>query len=168
MSGTEVIFYIIGTMTALAGIGVVTLRSVVHAALSLVAAVLGVAAVFLLLSVEFLFLTQVLLYGGAVTILLLFALMLTRVRDVPALMVGAQWPLGLLAAGSFFAVFTVSVFDTEWRWARDNEELTSVAFEDIGDTLFRVWAVPFEIASLVLLVALVGAIVLGRQEAGDR
>jgi NADH-quinone oxidoreductase subunit J len=165
MSATEVIFYIIGAITVLGGIGVVTFRSVVHAALSLIVAILGVAAVFLLLSVEFLFLTQVLLYGGAVTILLLFALMLTRVRDTPALMLGAQWPVGLLASAVFLAVFTVSVFDTEWRG--DTDDLTSVPFEDIGDTLFRVWAVPFEIASLVLLVALVGAIVLGRVEEGD-
>jgi NADH:ubiquinone oxidoreductase subunit 6 (subunit J) len=80
-------------------------------------------------------------------------------------MIGAQWPIGLLASAVFLAVFTVSIFDTEWRG--DTEDLTSVPFEDIGDTLFRVWAVPFEIASLVLLVALVGAIVLGRVEEGD-
>ncbi|MPZ22132.1 MAG: NADH-quinone oxidoreductase subunit J [Dehalococcoidia bacterium] len=165
MSSTEVIFYVLGGLTALAGIGVVTFRSVVHAALALIVTLLGVAATFLLLSVEFLFLAQLLIYGGAVTVLLLFALMLTRVRDVPALMVGAQWPLALLAAGSFLGIFAFSIFDTEWRG--DTENLTPIPFADIGDTLFRVWAVPFEIASLVLLVALVGAIVLGRQEEGD-
>ena len=165
MSSTEVIFYILAAITALAGIGVVTFRSVVYAALSLVISLLGVAAIFLLLSVEFLFLVQLLIYGGAVVILLLFAIMLTRVRDTPAMMIGAQWPVALLAAGAFLAVFTFSIFDTDWRGNTD--EVTSVAFEDIGDTLFRVWAVPFEVASLVLLVALVGAIVLGRQEEGE-
>jgi NADH-quinone oxidoreductase subunit J len=162
MSATEVIFYIIGAITVIAGVGVVTFRSVVHAALSLIVSLLGVAAIFLLLSVEFLLLAQLLIYGGAVTVILLFALMLTRVRDVPSAMIGGQWPLGLIVAGSFLAVFSFSVFDTEWRG--DNGEVTSVPFEDIGDTLFRVWAVPFEIVSLVLLVALVGAIVMGRGE----
>jgi NADH-quinone oxidoreductase subunit J len=165
MSSTEVIFYILAAITALAGIGVVTFRSVVYAALSLIISLLGVAAIFLLLSVEFLFLVQLLIYGGAVVILLLFAIMLTRVRDTPAMMIGAQWPVALLAASAFLAVFTFSIFDTDWRGNTD--EVTSVAFEDIGDTLFRVWAVPFEVASLVLLVALVGAIVLGRQEEGE-
>lgn len=165
MSGAEAAFFLIAAITVASGAGVVLSKNVVHAALFLIGTLLGVAGVFLLLSVEFLALVQVLIYAGAVTILLLFALMLSRVRDEPAGMVGGQWPLGFIVAAIFLGVFGFAVFET--RWPGNTEELTAVPFETIGEVLFRNWAVPFEVASLVLLVALVGAIVLGRQEEGE-
>ena len=76
-----VLFYILGAVTLFGAFGVVATRNVVYAALFLIASLLGVAGLFVLLYAEFLALVQILIYGGAITILLLFALMLTRARE---------------------------------------------------------------------------------------
>jgi NADH-quinone oxidoreductase subunit J len=165
MSYEEVIFYFVAALTVVGGLGVVLARNVVHSALFLIMALLAVAAAFILLSAEFLAIVQVLIYGGAVTILILFAMMLTRVRDTPAALDGPQRPLAALAALSFLVLSNLAVVSTEWPG--ETEEITVIAFSDLGDELFRNWAAPFEVASLVLLVALVGAIILARGEEGE-
>ncbi|TMF12833.1 MAG: NADH-quinone oxidoreductase subunit J [Chloroflexi bacterium] len=149
MTYEEVIFYVIAVPTVVGAIGVVTARNVVHSALFLILSLLSVAGIFILLSAEFLAIVQVLIYGGAVTILVLFAMMLTRVRDLPVALDGPQRPFAALAAGAFMAVSIFSMVST------------------IGNDLFTTWAVPFEVASLVLMVALLGAIVLARGEEGE-
>ena len=165
MSYEEVIFYFVAALTVLGGLGVVFARNVVHSALFLIMALMAVAAVFILLSAEFLAIVQVLIYGGAVTILILFAMMLTRVRDMPGALDGPQRPFAAVAAAAFLAISILAVVSTEWPG--ETEEVTVIAFSDLGDKLFRNWAVPFEVASLVLLVALIGAIILAREEEGE-
>lgn len=166
MTVAQGIFYLIAALAVGGGLGVVLMRNAVYAALFLILALLAVAGLYILLASEFLALVQVLIYGGAVTVLLLFALMLTRARDVPETMVGAQWPLAGFAS-LFLAGLLIAVFGTT-DWPGDADGMVTRAFfETVGDALFRQWAVPFEIASLVLLVALVGAIVLARQEEGE-
>lgn len=140
-------------------------RSVVHAALFLILALLSVAAVFILLSAEFLAIVQVLIYGGAVTILVLFAMMLTRVRDLPQPSDGAQRPFAALAAGAFLGISVLAAVATDWPG--ETEKITVVTLNELGEALFRTWAIPFEIASLVLLVALIGGIILARSEEGE-
>ncbi len=165
---TQIFFDIIAATVIIGGLGVVLVRSTVYAALFLIMSLMGVAGFYILLSVEFLALVQVLIYGGAVTVLLLFALMLTRKRDVeqqePA--DGDQKPLAAVAGLALLAGFITMAYKT--TWPRDINEITTVPFNDIGSALFNRWAVPFEIASGVLLVALVGAIVLAMQEEGER
>ena len=165
MSYEEVIFYFVAALTVLGGLGVVLARNVVHSALFLIVALMAVAAVFILLSAEFLAIVQVLIYGGAVTILILFAMMLTRVRDMPGALDGPQRPFAALAAAAFLAISILAVVSAEWPG--ETEEITVIAFSDLGDKLFRNWAAPFEVASLVLLVALIGAIILAREEEGE-
>jgi NADH-quinone oxidoreductase subunit J len=163
---TLAFFYVMAATVLAGAAGVVLVRSTVYAALLLIVSLMGVAGIYILLSVEFLALVQVLIYGGAVTVLVLFALMLTRVRDLNEKLDGDQKPLAAVAAlallGAFIAVWS------QTDWPRDNETLTTVPFSTIGDALFARWAVPFEIASAVLLVALVGAVVIASQEEGER
>ena len=165
MSYEEVIFYFVAALTVLGALGVVLARNVVHCALFLILALLAVAGVFILLSAEFLAIVQVLIYGGAVTILILFAMMLTRVRDTPQALDGPQRPFAALAAAAFLGLSILAAVSTEWPG--ETEEITLVPFRDLGESLFRNWAAPFEIASLVLLVALIGAIILARGEEGE-
>jgi NADH:ubiquinone oxidoreductase subunit 6 (subunit J) len=165
MSYEEVIFYFVAALTVLGGLGVVLARNVVHSALFLILALLAVAAVFILLSAEFLAIVQILIYGGAVTILILFAMMLTRVRDMPQALDGPQRPFAALAAGAFLGLSILTVVSTQWPG--ETEKITVIPFADLGDKLFRNWAAPFEVASLVLLVALIGAIILARGEEGE-
>ena len=165
MTYEEVIFYVVAVPTVVGAIGVVTARNVVHSALFLILSLLSVAGIFILLSAEFLAIVQVLIYGGAVTILVLFAMMLTRVRDMPAALDGPQRPFAALAAGVFMVVSIFSMVSTEWPG--ETEKINVISIEQIGNDLFTTWAVPFEVASLVLMVALLGAIVLARGEEGE-
>ncbi len=165
MSYEEAIFYVVAVVTVVGALGVVLARNVVHSALFLILSLMAVAAVFILLAAEFLAIVQVLVYGGAVTILILFALMLTRVRDMPAALDGPQKPFAALTAGAFMGISILAILDTDWPGQTD--EVNVVPFEEIGKALFTTWAAPFEIASLVLLVALLGAIILARGEEGE-
>ncbi len=181
MTYEEVIFYVVAVVTVAGALGVVLARNIVHAALFLILALLAVAGVFILLSAEFLAIVQILIYGGAVTILILFAMMLTRARDLPQSasggsgqgpsassgqgLDGPQRPIAALAAGAFLGTSILAVVTTDWPG--ETKRITVVPFRDLGEALFRTWALPFEIASLVLLVALVGAIILARGEEGE-
>jgi NADH-quinone oxidoreductase subunit J len=165
VSVEEGVFYVIAAVTVAGGMGVVFARNVVYSALFLILALLAVAGIFLLLSAEFLALVQILIYGGAVTILVIFALMLTRVQDMPAALDGPQKPFAVLAALGVLAVFLLAAVGTDWPG--QTEEINAIPLRDFGDALFRTWAHPIEVASLVLMVALVGAIVLARGEEGE-
>ncbi len=166
MSYEEGIFYFVAAVTVLGALGVVLARNVVHSALFLILALLAVAGVYILLSAEFLAIVQVLIYGGAVTILILFAMMLTRVRDMPQALDGPQRTFAALAAGAFLGLSVLAVVSADWP-GKSQDEVTVIPIRELGDVLFRNWAVPFEVASLVLLVALIGAIILARSEEGE-
>ena len=165
MSNEEVIFYFVAALTVISALGVVTARNVVHSALFLILSLISVAGIFILLAAEFLAIVQVLVYGGAVTILILFAMMLTRVRDITGSLNGKQAPLAALVSAGFAAVSIFALTTTDFPGETD--EIHVITTEQIGDALFTTWAVPFEIASLVLMVALIGAIVIARGEEGE-
>lgn len=160
MSLFNVAFYILAIVATVTGLGVVFSKNAAHSALFLVAALVAVAGVYFVVLADFLALVQLLLYAGAVTILLLFALMLTRSEssspDNP------QKPLAALVASVFFGIIVYAVYNTPWPVA--GEGLRRVTLEDLGGSLFSQWVIPFEVASLVLLVALLGAIIIARTE----
>ena len=151
-----VLFYITAALVIGGGLGVVMTRNIVHAAFALMVAMVGVAGVFLLMFAEFLALVQLLIYGGAIVIVILFALMLTRIQDFEHLTDNRQWPIAALIASGLFVLLAVAVVDTSVSTGRRE----SVDFSLLGETLFTDWAVPFEVASLILLVALIGSIIL--------
>jgi NADH-quinone oxidoreductase subunit J len=164
MTVAEVIFYILAIITIVASIGVVTTANVVHAALALILSLLGVAGFYVLLSSEFLALVQILIYAGTISILMLLALMLTRGRqqNLPSVGAGAQWPLALAGTVVLVAVLLTAVFDVEWP--RDNGIVTLVDINTLGNALFRDWLLPFELVSVVLTVALIGAVVIAHRD----
>ena len=144
------------------GFGVVASRNVVHAALFLLLSLAAVAGVYLLLFAEFLALVQVLIYGGAITIVLLFAIMLTRGRDYPIISDNRGWPIAIVVSLTAFCVLLASFLIN--RTQSEAPEADDLSFtRDLANPLFTDWVVPFEIASLVLLVALIGAIVIAHE-----
>ncbi|MGE5597102.1 MAG: NADH-quinone oxidoreductase subunit J [Hyphomicrobiales bacterium] len=165
---TEVLWWIFAVGIVAASAGVVFSRSVIHAAIFLIGSLAGVGAMYVFLTVEFLALVQFLIYGGAVTVLILLALMLTRMGagGVPERVTGAQAPfaaaVGLVLAG---VLVGVSV-GTDWR---DNvpDKPVNIPIDAISERLFADFGAPFVIASALLLVALIGAIILARQEEGE-
>ncbi len=160
MSLFNVAFYILAIVATVTGLGVVFSKNAAHSALFLVAALVAVAGVYFVVLADFLALVQLLLYAGAVTILLLFALMLTRSEssspDNP------QKPLAALVASVFFGIIVYAVYNTPWPVV--GEGLRRVTLEDLVGSLFSQWVIPFAVASLVLLVALLGAIIIARTE----
>ena len=160
----EVVFYVIAILTIIAAVGVVTIPNVVHAALFLILTLIGVAGFYVLLTSEFLALVQILIYAGTVSVLLLLALMLTRgqQQNLPTVASGAQWPLGLVAAGVLVAALVTAVLDS--TWPGDAGEVTIVSIETLGGALFRDWLLPFILLAVLLDIALTGAIILARQD----
>ena len=159
MSLSLIAFYFLGAMCLGGALGVVVSRNVVHAAFLLLLSLMGVAGIFLLLLAEFLALVQVLIYGGAVTIAILFVIMLTRAQEFHDLTDNPQRPLAVLAGLGIFGLLTAAMV----KGVPVEKTRSSVDFAELGDSLFTQWAVPFEVASLVLLVALIGAIIIARQ-----
>ncbi len=165
---TEVLWWIFAVATVVLSLGVVFSRSVIHSAIFLIGSLAGVGAMYLFLQVEFLALVQFLIYGGAVTVLILLALMLTRMdpsgRSVSVN--GAQMPFALLVGGGLLATLIAVAVDTAWPGDTDDSP-TNIGLNVISEKLFADFGAPFVIASAVLLVALIGAIILARQEEGE-
>ena len=105
---SEVLFVITAVLTVGGGLGVVVTRNVVHAALFLLLSLVSVAGLYLLLFAEFLALVQVLIYGGAIVIVLLFAIMLTRSQEYPRISDNPQWPLAIVAGLAVFGVLAAA------------------------------------------------------------
>jgi NADH-quinone oxidoreductase subunit J len=156
------VFVAIALATAGAAIKLVTTRNVVHAALSLLVVLAGAAVMFLLFTAEFLGWVQVLIYVGAVVVLLLFGLMLTR-APIGATATDTQTRGAAAAVATLVFVVTSSVL---WQ-AFEGQQLTFdevFSTEVLGATLFTRYVLPFEVVSVLLLAALVGAVVLARKE----
>lgn len=162
MSVEQVVFYIVAAIAVLAGLGVVLSRDIVHSALFLILALLMTAGVFVLLASEFLALVQILVYGGGITILVIFALMITQLRSARQALDGPQKPFAAVAALALIGVVAFMTFDTEWLG--ETGEVSPISTEALSRTLFSDFLVPFEIVGFVLLVALIGAVVLARTD----
>ncbi|PSO46995.1 MAG: hypothetical protein BRC31_04140 [Actinobacteria bacterium QS_5_72_10] len=143
---------------------VVTARNVVHAALFLVVALVSVAASFLWLGAEFLAWAQVLVYVGAVIVLILFGLMLTRAPIGPMAQHNENRKLAAIVAVALFALLTglnVASFGGE------TIELRTTGAGQLGEVLYLQWAFPFVVLGFLLTVSLIGALVLARREEGE-
>lgn len=168
-TGAEIAFVLVGVVVLGSALLVVSTRQVVHAALWLVVTLGGLAAEYLLLTAEFIAWVQVLIYVGAVVVLLLFGLMLTRAPigySEPA-DPAARIPAAVVALGATATLLTVIVdaFRTAYLHLGDD---TVGSTRVTGESLFKVWVLPFEVLSVLLLAALIGAIVLSRSRSGVR
>ncbi len=158
------VFGVIALAVLFSGFRVVTAKNVVHAALFLVGALAGTAALFLLLSAEFVAWVLVLVYIGAVIVLFLFGIMITRAptgldegldsdkRALPALLAVAMF--GLMTWASLDAFGTTQILTTG----------EPIATEVVGESLLGRFVIPFEVVSFVLLAALIGGITIARRD----
>jgi NADH-quinone oxidoreductase subunit J len=168
VSVVEVLFGLCGVVAVASALLVVTTQHMVHAALWLVVALGAIAGCYLLLSAEFVAWVQVLIYVGAIVVLLLFGLMLTRAP------IGASTDLdssprqrlaAAVTAAAAAGVLVTSVVDSfrgEHIELSDGHVAGSTRLT--GEAVFRNWVLPFEVLSLLLLAALIGAIVLSRRD----
>ena len=190
----DVVFWILSVMAVVGALGVVMVPDLFRAALLLIVVFIAVAGFFILLSAEFLAVVQVLIYVGAIAILIIFAVMLTRDVQHGNLPNRMQMPAAVLAALLFAALVAVAV-DTQWEFLPAEqqervdlvqtsavttltgdvlteagitgpEEQAEVQNAGLADLLISDYVLPFEAVSLLLLAALIGALVLVRPNPG--
>ncbi|TDB80686.1 NADH-quinone oxidoreductase subunit J [Actinomadura sp. KC216] len=168
MSGQEVVFALLGVVAVGSGILVVTTRNLVHAALWLVVSFGALAGGYLVLTAEFVAWVQVLIYVGAIVVLLLFGIMLTRapIGESADLDSGNRWAAATVAAATAAVLVTVVLMG--FRDERMPLREGSGSAEELGAAVFRTWVLPFEVLSVLLLSSLVGAIVLSRSDIRPR
>lgn len=164
MTGPEVFMLGAVVVGGAASLLVVTARNVVHAALFLVIALVSVAASFLWLGAEFLAWAQVLVYVGAVIVLILFGLMLTRAPIGPMTQHNENRKLAVTVSVGLFALLMVANFAS---FGDVRIDLTQTSAAPLGEVLYVAWAFPFVVLGFLLTVALIGALVLARREEGE-
>ena len=163
-TGADVVFGLLAAVAIVAALVVVTTKQIVHAALWLVVALGAVAGCYLVMTAEFVAWMQVLIYLGAVVVLLLFGMMLTRAPIGPSDdLTGANRVAALVVSVAVSAVLGVLVVDAYASTMLDVSGEASTA-SIMGEALFRYWVLPFEALSVLLLSALVGAIVLSKTD----
>jgi NADH:ubiquinone oxidoreductase subunit 6 (subunit J) len=158
----SVIFAILAGITLGSALMVVTSRNLLHSALWLIVSFFGIAGVFILLQAEFLAVVQVLVYIGAIAMLIIFAIMLTRrIMDPQLPRFNSQWGL----VGGFAALLFVGLAAVVTRvgWPVAAGEVSADAIAQLGVDFVGAYAVPFEIASVLLVVAMIGAIIIARE-----
>jgi len=171
MNGSEAIFGLLAAVTVLGAIGVITRKNPVHSALLLIATLMSVAGIYVLLEAEFLAAVQVLVYAGGVMVLFLFVIMLVdleqRGKSAGA---GRKLSKGTVALGAVLTVVFLCVLLSTFAMeplgaSHAGSEALRAGGGNLGSValvMFRYYLLPFELASVLLLVAMVGAIVLGR------
>ena len=167
----QIVFYVLALLTVLGGIGVVTFKNPVHSALSLLGTFLMVAGLFVLRHAEFLAAVQVLVYAGGIMVLFLFVIMLVNVKRVQpeTAFLSAQAPVAVLGGVLMGLLIAFGLLAGKLAAAAGGSPaaLQTVDGKVLGNTeavgwlLYRQYLVPFEIVSVVLLVAMIGAIVFG-------
>lgn len=161
----NIAFYIIAALIVFGAVRVVTVKNVMHAALWLVLVLAGVAAQYILLAAEFVAIAQVLVYLGAIIVLFLFGVMLTRTKagideelnNSKTMRIGA----GVIGV-ALLALMTYSL----WDGVRDTEfgNLGVQRTSEVSDSIFSTFLLPFEVLSVLLLAALIGAVVIARRD----
>ncbi len=169
----EVLLFAVGAALSVAGgLGVVAARQPVHSALSLLVVLGSLAVLYLTLAAEFLAVLQVIVYAGAIVVLFLFVIMLLHARSPEGLpsRVGGQWSVAVPLGLALWAGLSYAALQLPAQAPAVAEGFGST--EAVGRELFRTFLLPFEVASLLLLVGIVAAVVLGSsptpQEPGRR
>jgi NADH-quinone oxidoreductase subunit J len=163
VSSQEYAFVVLALVGTVAAVRVVTARNVVRAALYLVATLGSVGAIYLLLGSEFVGWVQILIYVGAIVILFLFGLMLTKAPIGREALDNQSRGLAALVGLAVLAGLVFLMQDA-FGWNDPKVELAHATSGAVGESIFRQYVLPFEAVSFVLLAALIGAIVLSRKD----
>ncbi len=162
---SSVLFFLLAVGVVGAGIAVVTLRNIIHSAVAMMICFGSLAGMYALLGAPIVAAAQVLIYLGAISVLILFAIMLTQAGDanLPAPF-HRQLPIAVVVALAIIGLVGWAVVQTDWAVAA---EPVVAGVEAIAMALFTDYALPFEIISLLILVAIIGAIFLARRPEED-
>jgi NAD(P)H-quinone oxidoreductase subunit 6 len=163
MEVSTVVFYLITVITVGSAAVVAFSRNIIYSAFSLLGTFMGIAGLYIFLGADFVAGVQVLIYVGGILVLILFAVMLThRITDVEITNRSAGRIPALIIIGVFFILLAQTIRETPWVKAKDIAHEPTTA--KIGELFLEQYLLPFELASLVLLAAMIGAVVLSRKE----
>jgi len=171
MSLELILFYIFATAAVVSSILMITRQNVVHSAVFLAATLLSVAGIFLTLHAEFLAGVQVIVYVGGILVLFVFVIMLIAVeRSIFERQYNRQWTLALVTAGILVVEIAYAIYQGKESFMLPPAVAAPVGAdipgnsERVGRALYTTYLLPFEIASILLLVAIVGAVVLAKRK----
>ena len=163
----NLVFYVLAGLTVLGGLAAVLLKNTVHCALALTVAFAGLALLFLELDAQFAGFAQILVYIGAVAILVVFAILLTRGSETPKDGVFSHtWLAGLAVAAAVFAVLGWAVIQSAPALPHESAAPV-VTVNQIGNALLGRYVLPLEIVALLLTAALVGAVIVAMHDKGE-
>ncbi len=158
-----IVFYAFAALTVGSAVIMVFSRNVIYSAVGLLFTFFGVAGIYVLLAADFLAVVQILIYAGGILILLLFGVMLSqRVTSVELRTGTMQFLPALLVVGGIFAILLRVVYKTSWNTTAVTEYVPTSKI--IGTLLMTDFLIPFEIVSVLLLAALIGAAFIARKE----
>ena len=162
---SSVLFFLLAIGVVGGGLAVVTLRNIIHSAVAMMVCFGSLAGMYALLGAPIVAAAQVLIYLGAISVLILFAIMLTQAGDanLPAPF-HRQLPIAAVVGMAIFGLVAWAVVQTDWGLAT---EAVGAGVAAIAEAVFTTYALPFEIISLLLLVAIIGAIYLARRPEED-
>lgn len=171
-TGLSPVFFLLGFIIIMSGIMVVSLKNIFHCAMALIVCLFAIAGVYILLHAEFLAAAQVLIYVGAVAILMIFAIMLTsnlasrKIQQVNKNVMAALLACVLFVFGTMYLLLTTGreLADGQFYWRFAKQALPTENVLTIGKLLMTEYMLPFEVVSVLLLAALIGAIALAREE----
>jgi NADH-quinone oxidoreductase subunit J len=164
MQSMNVTFYLIAVLTLAGGLAAILLKNLVHCVLALTVAFAGLALLFLELDAQFAGFAQILVYIGAVAILIVFAILLTRSSESPKGGVFSNtWIVGLVIAAGVFAVLGWAVLQSV-RAVPQQTAVPAVTVHDIGNALVGRYVLPLEIVALLLTAATIGAVIVAMHE----
>lgn len=156
-----VIFYLLAAVTVLPALGVILTRNIIYASIFLVISFSGVAGIFVILNADFLAAVQVLVYAGAIAVLIIFAIMMTHNTMRANLGNQQAWP-ALVITGALLVVFLAVLLQTSWPTSVLAPLETTTG--ELGKLLLNEFVLPFEVVSVLLVAAMIGAIVISRED----
>jgi NADH-quinone oxidoreductase subunit J len=161
------VFFLIAALTALSAVAAMSLRNLVHCALCAALTFGGLAGVFLQLGAQFVGLAQILVYVGAVAILIVFAILLTRgAESTGERAYSRSWPAGLAVAALVWISLSAAILGSTSRTvpAASTDVAAAVTARKIGESLMNEYVLPLEIVALLLTAATIGAVIIALQE----
>lgn len=172
ITGTLILFFLFAVLIVASSLGVVAMRNPIHSALNLVVCLLSVAGIFALLEAHFLATVQIIVYAGAIVVLVLFVLMLLNIKVEPLTKREYTYQLLALVAGLVFLGLLVPVIFAAFeefpvsriaRIGSGRGELAVGSVKAVGEILYTRYVLTFEAASVLIMAALVGAVMIGKR-----
>jgi NADH-quinone oxidoreductase subunit J len=165
IGGLSIVFLLTALLTVAGALAAALLRNLVHCALSLTVTFAGLALLYLQLDAQFAGFAQILVYIGAVAILVVFAILLTRGAGIPGYRsYGSNWFAGLAIAAVVFSLLTWAVMNS-FHATVQTASIPAATVQSIGAALMSIYVLPLEIVAILLTVALIGAVIVAMPEA---